>query len=378
MGVDSSSGEESETPERVEEPPVTEPVPERATEPVKIEPDPTYEELHALADRQEAEMASEDEAGLRGDDSFDELSTDVPGDGDAQAVDEPGVEDPDPTFEELQALAEQQEAEMAAEEEADKAASSPDGPREGGWEPETVAGFERRWEDHKAQWPALTGEAAVVDRSEDEPGSYRSDSGKYLNVEEHIVTERHHERLDEVRPKVTGALEEIKAEVPGAELVGLEFQLKGLDRFKEKVAIDLAKRPDRAVERVLDGFPDALRYTCQFDSANYVNGYRDVCQRLEDRGFEMEYSQNSWRSAEYKGVNTRWRNDNDQLIEIQFHTPESFAAKQLTHGAYERLRSPLTSSEEMYGLRQFQRDVSHSIPLPDQVDEISSYRKKKG
>ncbi|MEU6998289.1 hypothetical protein [Nonomuraea sp. NPDC046570] len=376
VGVDSSSGEESEKPERAEEPPIAEPAPERATEPVKIEPDPTYEELHALADRQEAEMASEDEAGLRGDDSFDELSNDAPGNGDAQTVDEPGVEDPDPTFEELQALAEQQEAEMAAEEEADKAASYPDGLQESGWEPETVIGFVQRWEDHEARWPQE--EAAAVDHSGDEPGWWRGEGGQYLIVEENIVTGHHYDRLAAIRPEVTGSIEAIKAEVPGADLVGLEYQLKGIDRYKEKVAADLASTPERAVEKVTPNIPDALRYTYQFDKDDYVNGYDAVCERLRGQGFEMELSRNSWGDSQYKGINTRWRNEDGQMFEVQFHTPESFEAKQLTHKAYERLRNPLTDGQEMKELRVFQREVAACIPVPEQVNDIHNYRKKSG
>lgn len=416
MGVDSSSGEESETPERVEEPPLTEPAPERATEPVKIEPDPTYEELHALVDQQEAEIAAEaeqdarepekpdlpeevapkaerdsayeelrakadrqeaemaaDEARLHGDTSSNESSDDEPSGGDAHAVDDSGAEGLDPTCEELQAPAEQQEAEPAAEELADSPPPSADGPQG----LEAVAVLERRWEDHQARWPQE--ESAPVDRSRDERGSWRGDGGQYLNVEENIVTEHHYERVAEIRPKVTGALEEIKAEVPGAELVGLEYQLKGLDRYKEKVAEDLADTLERAVEKITPNIPDALRYTYQFDGPNYTEGFRSVCQRMEDRGFEMELSRNSWDDPDYKGINTRWRNEDGQMFEVQFHTPESFAAKQLTHGAYERLRMPPghISPEEKAELTSFQRDVNSGVLPPDGVDGISDYRKKR-
>jgi hypothetical protein len=85
-------------------------------------------------------------------------------------------------------------------------------------------------------------------------------------------------------------------------------------------------------------------------------------------------SRNSWDSSQYKGINTRWRTEDGQLFEVQIHTPESFEAKQLTHGAYERIRSPGTSKAERDELYEFQAEVAAKIPRPDQVTEIPNYR----
>ena len=52
----------------------------------------------------------------------------------------------------------------------------------------------------------------------------------------------------------------------------------------------------------------------------------------------MYLSRNSWGNLEYKGINTRWVTQEGQRFEVQFHTPESFHAKQnITHEAYERI-----------------------------------------
>ncbi len=57
----------------------------------------------------------------------------------------------------------------------------------------------------------------------------------------------------------------------------------------------------------------------------------------ENLGYEMCQSRNSWDDAEYKGINTRRVTGGGQRFEVQFHTPESFHARQyVTHGAYER------------------------------------------
>ncbi len=66
-----------------------------------------------------------------------------------------------------------------------------------------------------------------------------------------------------------------------------------------------------------------------------------------------------------------------QRFEVQFHTPESFHAKQnITHTSYERIRNSLTSDGERMELRKFQREVSAAIRLPDAAAEIPDYKKE--
>jgi RNA:NAD 2'-phosphotransferase (TPT1/KptA family) len=111
---------------------------------------------------------------------------------------------------------------------------------------------------------------------------------------------------------------------------------------------------------------------------NYVDGCRAAGRQLQGHGYQLVVSRNSWESLDYKGINTRWRTTEGRVFEVQFHTPESFEAKQLTHGAYERLRNPLTDKSEMGELRQFQRQVTAQIPVPDLVSDIRNFSEKDG
>ncbi len=91
----------------------------------------------------------------------------------------------------------------------------------------------------------------------------------------------------------------------------------------------------------------------------------------------MYLSKNSWNSREYKGINTRWVTRNGQRLEVQFHTPESFHAKHhVTHAAYERIRNPMISDRERRELRDFQREVSSAIRIPDGAADIPDCEKK--
>ena len=75
----------------------------------------------------------------------------------------------------------------------------------------------------------------------------------------------------------------------------------------------------------------------------YAEGVRTDVDRLKAEGFELIKLKNLWTADQYKGINSQWRMpETGQRLEMQFHTPESLEAKELTHKAYERLRNPAT------------------------------------
>ena len=62
---------------------------------------------------------------------------------------------------------------------------------------------------------------------------------------------------------------------------------------------------------------------------------------------------------------------------MQFHTPESFHAKEhVTHEAYERLRSPQATDEERRELEDLQHEVSSHIKVPEGAADIPDFKKK--
>ncbi len=254
-----------------------------------------------------------------------------------------------------------------------------------------VADMKAAWADHDTRWPEGVPEggppdgeppdggrdgSTSADRPGDEPGSWRGDGGQYLNHEENYSVGRVFDRVSSSEPEVSATLQKHEAAVEGAQLVGLEYRIKGEDRFKEKaaerLAIDHRGDPRQAAERI----PDALRYTYQIPAEKYTRGVAEISSRLKADGYNLIFCRNSWSDSEYKGINTRWRNAQGQIFEVQFHTPESFEAKQLTHGAYERLRNPTTSRRERYELKEFQRAVSAGIPMPPDVVSVQNYRRE--
>ena len=58
---------------------------------------------------------------------------------------------------------------------------------------------------------------------------------------------------------------------------------------------------------------------------------------------------------------------------MQFHTRISFEAKQLTHDAYERLRTHQADEFEKMVLEAFQKKVAAEVPIPPGAADIPDY-----
>jgi hypothetical protein len=62
---------------------------------------------------------------------------------------------------------------------------------------------------------------------------------------------------------------------------------------------------------------------------------------------------------------------------VQFHTRISFEAKQLTHSAYERLRTQRADKFEQMVLEAFQKKVTADVPVPFGAESIPDYPERK-
>jgi len=228
------------------------------------------------------------------------------------------------------------------------------------------------WAEYQRRWPP--GERTPADKSEDPPGSWRGDGNRVLYPADNARVESACDRIAErEEEKISPALRATESQDPDQHLIGFDDRLKGRDRIKEKVSAfinDLNITPDEAVSLV----HDAIRYTFQYKETSYTQGVRTDIERLKERGFELHKLKNSWTDEQYKGINSQWiEPDTGQQFEVQFHTRISFEAKQLTHGAYERLRTQQADSFEELVLEAFQKKVTAEVPVPPGVDSIPDY-----
>jgi hypothetical protein len=230
------------------------------------------------------------------------------------------------------------------------------------WET-AAARFEERWSAYERDHPPA-----------DQDGPRRLDPDADAEVD------RACDRIRDVEQRViTPAMREIEAEDSDRTLVGLDHRLKGEDRLKEKVALQLEARPGLDPSWALSAVPDAVRFTFCYSEGRYTEGVSSDLERLHTHGFElMKPLKNSWEDDQYRGINTQWCDpDSGQRFEVQFHTFISFEAKQLTHSAYERIRDPRTPDAERQLLNAMQHEVAERIPVPNGASAIEDHPRKE-
>ena len=266
-------------------------------------------------------------------------------------------------------------AETAEEaEQGSESAQSPDMAGQQGYR-DKVPRFREMWAEHEGRWPATR--RSAVDPSSGASGPHHKDDDLPPSPERHADTSGVTNWAREAETPLSADAREIQQENGyDGRLEGFKFRLKGEDSLRDKIAEKLKVQSDRSPAEIIREIPDAIRYTYCLEPRNYTAGYYDIKQRLEEHGYEMYYSKNWWTSLEYKGINTRWVTAEEQRFEVQFHTPDSFHAKhEVTHLAYERIRNPLTPDTERAELKEFQREVSSWIEVPDGAPDIPDFKK---
>jgi len=239
------------------------------------------------------------------------------------------------------------------------------------WE-ETAELSRWMWSEYKRRWPPE--ERTPADRSKDVPGPWHGEGDRVLKPSDNERIVAQCDRIADLeREKITPALRAIESQDPRRHLVGLKDCVKGRDRIGEKVAKSMAEKglsADQAISRV----PDAIRYTLQYDEAQYTQGVIADIGRMKMQDFKLDILKNSWSSDQYKGINSQWiEPETGQRFEVQFHTRISFEAKQITHDAYERQRTLKADKFEGMVLEAFQKKVSAEVPIPPGATDIPDY-----
>jgi hypothetical protein len=237
---------------------------------------------------------------------------------------------------------------------------------------ETVAESRWMWSEYQHKWPQA--ERAPADRSTDPSDSWRGDRGRSLDNADNSRVEAECDRIAKrEEERVSPAMRAIESQDPDRHLIGFEHRLKGRDRIKEKV-YDKMHELFCSAEEAVSVVSDTIRYTFQYREARYTQGVWTDLERLKENGFELKALKNSWSDDQYKGINTQWiEPDTGQRLEVQFHTRISFEAKQLTHDAYERLRTKQADKFEQMVLEAFQAKVTADVPVPPGAADIPDY-----
>jgi hypothetical protein len=233
---------------------------------------------------------------------------------------------------------------------------------------ETAAESRWMWTEYQRRWPPE--ERPPTDRSCDPPGSWRGLLNRADNGRVEAACDQIAHREDQ---QISPALRALEGQDPDRHLIGFEDRLKDRDRIKEKVH-DRIKFLNRSPEDAVALVSDAIRYTFQYRETHYTQGVWSDIGRLTDQGFKLDKLRNSWSDEQYKGINSQWiEPDTGQRFEVQFHTRISYEAKQLTHKAYERLRTKQADAFEELVLEAFQKKVAGEVPVPRGATDIPDY-----
>jgi hypothetical protein len=232
------------------------------------------------------------------------------------------------------------------------------------------------WGKYLEKWPPE--ERPPVDKSGDPEGSWRADSVRYLSPADNAEVEQECDVIADREDKIISPkLREVESCDPDRQLIGFDHRLKGRDRIKEKVYDDMDLLGNSAGQAI-SLLPDAIRYTFEYDEARYAQGVQADIARMKEQGFKLEVLKNFWSDDQYKGINSQWiEPETGQRFEMQFHTRISAEAKEITHKAYERLRSDQADAFEELVLEAFQRKVSADIPVPIGATGIPDYPEKE-
>lgn len=236
---------------------------------------------------------------------------------------------------------------------------------------EAVPGLRAAWEEHKRSYP---------ERGRPVPGARPDAKGaghghRRLSPEQDAEAAKACADLrDEADQVILPAMRRVEAVSPQGRLAGLEHMLKGEDRLKEKIADELLAKPGKTVREAVGEIADPVRFTLSYPPERYAEGVTTDVDRLKTEGFELIKLKNLWTADQYKGINSQWRRpDTGTRFEMQFHTPESLEAKELTHEAYERIRGSDASPAERRELKAFQRRVNALLITPIGTAKITDF-----
>lgn len=149
----------------------------------------------------------------------------------------------------------------------------------------------------------------------------------------------------------------------GGQMVDLKYRLKTVKSMTRKIA-NKAVEKGLPLEKMAGRISDALRYTGVVDAAQYASTVRKARATLEQKGYKVVELETHWpRGDAYNGVHMIALHPNGTKIEVQFHTPESHAAKVQNHKDYEKMRVSKDPKERMR-LNKKMTDVADRAPVP--------------
>ena len=174
-------------------------------------------------------------------------------------------------------------------------------------------------------------------------------------------------------PKITGDIID-SVNKTGSKMYGLDYRLKQPTSLAAKIGAD-AKEKGLSFEEASKGIKDSVRYTVLSDTDHYTDSYNALKNELLEKGYSEVRFKNyfeKYRNGEvkHKAIQCTYRSPDGFDFEVQFHTPESQAVKELKIPLYEEIRKQGVSTERKERLEKEMQDLAERIPDPPGVYDI--------
>ncbi len=145
-------------------------------------------------------------------------------------------------------------------------------------------------------------------------------------------------RAEVLEPGITKAVSAVAAP---DDFRKLEFKVKSVESIADKIRIDAAKSYNLNHELAAANIHDLNRYMLVWEGEESCWAkYQAVNARLEDDGWSIwdDKDKNGFQSGDwYAGMNVHYEKAGE-FVEIQFHTPDTFAAKLVSDPLYNNVR----------------------------------------
>lgn len=175
------------------------------------------------------------------------------------------------------------------------------------------------------------------------------------------------------------------AQSMGNHLQGIEYCLKGGESLSRKIKDDMldakALGIERSAEDAFNAMNDIARFTVITNEDDMVDKFIDFLNIQKKKGYRVVNIKNKWvdRAGKpfrdnYHGLHLIMKAPNGLTYETQFHTNESFDAKQnKTHDDYEIWRKSETPDDVKAECQERMCKVWDNVKAPKDMNKIKNY-----
>lgn len=182
-------------------------------------------------------------------------------------------------------------------------------------------------------------------------------------------------KTKEVEPYITKEL--TKLESDSLFLVGLNTKIKTKESIVRKIINKYIKliKENKDINNINIDIKDCNRYTFVSNFDQYKENIVKTLNYLENKQYKILNIKNKWGKKDYQGINVNLKTPYNTIMEIQFHTIDSYIIKEnLTHPYYELTRNNFIPKYCHDVAKQIQELYQSLLVVPKDIEKFK-YKK---